>query len=117
MKHRIKELLTSLPVDTAEAKRLFMAETGISRDKFYRMYSNPDFKFSLEDALRIARFFSIETQEMYCKEENVMGIVTKIMNESKAIKNLRNDELETRLQSQKQPMAERTSRGNRKSCV
>lgn len=115
MKHRIKELLIALPVDTAEAKRLFMSQTGISRDKFYRMYSNPDYMFRMDEALRIAHFFSIEPQEIYCKEESVMDIVTKIMNESTSIKSLQNHDLETGQQPSRSAVAKRATSRVRES--
>ena len=115
MPHRIKELLTALPVETSAARRLFMKETGISRDKFYRFWANPESRISTEDALRIAHFFSIEVKELYCKTENVLQIVEKIMNESPAIKNLRTHELEARPEPSRSEMAQRTARGNAKS--
>lgn len=88
MKHRIKELLVAIPIDTKEAKRMLLDATKIKYDRFYRMLNNPKHRISTSDAILIADFFSIETKDLFHNENDIKLVVKEIMENSEPIKSL-----------------------------
>jgi hypothetical protein len=88
MKHRIKELLVALPVDTKEAKRLLLERTKIKYDRFHRILNNPSHRISPSDALSIAHFFSIDMKQLFYNDIDILDVVKEIVQNSDSIKSL-----------------------------
>lgn len=92
-RHLIKELVEALPVDTLRAKLALIDKTGIPKHRFYRIYNDPFYKISAQDALALASFFCLPTEELFSNSSKIESIITRIMADCEAIKNLRSHHL------------------------
>ncbi len=89
-RHRVRELLEALPVDTLRAKLSLMDKTGIPKHRFYRIYNDPHYKISPADLIALASFFCVESDKIFANTQNLELIVQRIMRDCEAIRNLTN---------------------------
>lgn len=92
VRHRVKELLFALPVDTAEAKRVLRENTGIDQQKLRRLLNDPFYLITAEELILLANFFCVSVNDIVHSERNVNEIVAEIMERSQPIRSLVLDE-------------------------
>jgi hypothetical protein len=87
-RNRLKVLIEALPINTGDAKRLIIEETGINYYRFNRMLKNPEYRISASDTILLSNFFSVEIKELFESNRSIKDLVKEIMVNSESIKSL-----------------------------